>query len=104
LRGLSSLRVFRAARSAQRRGVAQHDGIPEADTLQRARATIAPVAQGRGGRNASARLQAANFVLSKEFLPYLSDEAMLYEVRRRTEALGRRVERSIGSHSELGAS
>jgi hypothetical protein len=48
-------------------------GIAEDDILQQARVVLTLVAQGRGGRQASARRAAAEIVLSKAFLPHLTD-------------------------------
>lgn len=65
----------------------QFAGIPEDDILLQARVTIEAVAQGRGGPRAAARLAAAEFVLSKAFLPLLTDQQLLYEVKRRRAAI-----------------
>jgi hypothetical protein len=60
----------------------QFAGIPEDDILQQARVTIDAVAEGRGGPRAAARLAAAQVVLSKAFLPHLTDQQLLYELKR----------------------
>jgi len=64
----------------------QFAGIPDDDILQQARVTIEAVAEGRGGPRAEARLAAARVVLSKAFLPLLTDQQLLYELKRRTAA------------------
>jgi hypothetical protein len=64
----------------------QFAGIPDDDILQQARVTIEAVAEGRGGPRAAARLAAAQVVLSKAFLPLLTDQQLLYELKRRTAA------------------
>jgi hypothetical protein len=51
----------------------QFAGIPEDDILLQARVTIEAVAEGRGGPRAAARMAAAQVVLSKAFLPLLTD-------------------------------
>jgi hypothetical protein len=72
---------------AERRPIeSEFAGIPEDDILQQARVTIDAVAEGRGGPRAAARLAAAQVVLSKAFLPHLTDQQLLYEVKRRTAA------------------
>lgn len=53
------------------------------DVLEEARGTILAVMRGAGGRNAQARIRAAEVVLGREFLTHLPDDALLAEVRRR---------------------
>lgn len=55
------------------------------DTLEEARQTILAVMRGAGGRNAQARIRAAETVLGKDFLAHLPDEVLLAEVRRRQQ-------------------
>jgi len=62
----------------------QFAGIPEDDILQQARVAIEAVAEGHGGPRAAARLAAVRIVLSKAFLPLLTDQQLLYELKRRT--------------------
>jgi hypothetical protein len=71
----------------------QFAGIPEDDILLQARVTIEAVARGHGGPRAAARLAAAKVVLSQAFLPHFTDEQLLYEIDRRTEAYKARKQR-----------
>jgi hypothetical protein len=49
-------------------------------------AALRAVAKGRGGAQASAGRAAAELVFSKAFLPHVTDQQLLYEVRRRNAA------------------
>ena len=87
------LRVRSSDRFGTRRPLAErrlagreYTGIDADDILEQARATIKAVARGRGGPHAVARAQAAGFVLSNAFLPHLTGEQLLFEVRRRADA------------------
>jgi hypothetical protein len=76
------------AELAERRlGTLELAGIAEDDILQHARVALRAVANGRGGRQAAVRRAAAEFVLSRAYLPQLTDRQLLYEVRRRRVAL-----------------
>ena len=61
-------------------------GIEPNDILQLARATIASIARGWGATRQVQRLAAAEFVLSPAFLPHLTDEQLLFEIKRRNAA------------------
>jgi hypothetical protein len=62
---------------------------PPSDVLAEAHATVVDVMRGRGGRNAVARLRAAELLLGKKLLEALSDDDLLAEVRRRADARGK---------------
>jgi hypothetical protein len=72
-----------AEKAGERLAERDRAGIHPNDILQQARATIVSIARGRGGPRAWERLQAAQHVLSREYLPLLTDEQLLFEVYRR---------------------
>lgn len=53
------------------------------DALSEAFRTRVEIMQGKGGRNAQARLAAANAILAGEDKKYLTDDDLLAEVQRR---------------------
>jgi hypothetical protein len=61
------------------------------ENLQHARVALRAVANGRGGRQAAVRRAAAEFVLSRAYLPQLTDRQLFYEVPRRRVALNARI-------------
>ena len=58
-------------------------GIDSTDILQLARAGIVVVMRGRGGPRPLERLNLAKAVLSRDFLPLLTEEQLLFEIERR---------------------
>jgi hypothetical protein len=69
--------------------------IADDDILQQARVALRAMANGRGGRQATTRRAAAEFLLSKAYLPHLTDRQLFYEVRRRRVALNARSSKRI---------
>jgi hypothetical protein len=61
------------------------DPLLDVDVIARARRTVEEVMDGRGGRNALARLKAAQVILSGGLLSSLSDDELLAEVDRRAK-------------------
>ena len=76
-----------AALASQRAEQLEAATLAAEDTLGQARATIAAVAAGRGGADASTRLQAAVQILSPAFLEGLSIQAISLELSRREAEL-----------------
>ncbi len=72
-----------AAKAGERLAERDRAGIHPNDILELARATIVSIARGHGGPRAWERLQAAQHVLSREYLPKLTAEQLLFEVNRR---------------------
>ena len=61
-------------------------GIDPTDVLQLARQSVVAVMRGYGGQGAWERLNSARTVLSREYLPQLTDEQLLFEFKRRCAA------------------
>ena len=58
-------------------------GIDSTDILHLARAGIVAVMRGRGGPTPLERLNLAKVVLSRDFLPLLTEEQLFFEIERR---------------------
>ena len=61
-------------------------GIDPTDVLHLARQSVVAVMRGYGGPRAMERLHSAKTVLSREYLPQLTDEQLLFEFKRRNAA------------------
>ena len=62
---------------------ARAEAPPLEDILEHARWTIIEIMRGRIVRDAWAKLQLAQTILSRDYVPNLTDEALIYEVNRR---------------------
>lgn len=58
-------------------------GVDPNDILELARRSIVAVMRGHGGPRSMERLAVARTVLSREFLPLLTDDQLMFEVQRR---------------------